>query len=237
MSCRISPAVPGDYRTVSFLGHESFTVHIGVCPLDLSSSAQTAQLWATVHFDVEVNTLLDEFISKAGPSKQVDLSQERERDIHPDESVLVQSWKDARCTFGSKGRQVRLTFSYPRACADGRPDPGQKMTEVYELDIRFSGHYRPQGEAAVRRKSTLSTSTAITSQPRGLQLPRRRRTKRMRLFQRNERVSLRVLGMGSGPLNASAVGSRTGQRYFEHVLMPQILGTSTADHSEAAAQG
>ncbi len=169
--------VPGDYRTVSFLGHESFTVHIGVCPLDLSTSAQKAQLWATVRFDVEVNTILEELISKAGPSKGADLS-EQERDVNPDESMLVQSWKDARCTFGSKGRQVRLTFSYPHASADGKPDPSlENMAEVYELDIRFSGHYRPQGGGSVKRKSTISTSSAATtSRPGGREVATRRRT-------------------------------------------------------------
>ena len=167
--------VPGDYRTISFLGHESFTVHIGVCPLDRSTSAQAAQLWATVRFDVEVNTLLDAFISQAGPSKQANLSQGREQDVRPDESMLVQAWKDARSTFGSKGRQVRLTFSYPHQCADGGPEPSRKLAEVYELDIRFSGHYRPQGGNAVKRKSTISVSTATTSRPRGLEATRRRR--------------------------------------------------------------
>ena len=173
---------PGDYRTVSFLGYESFTIHIGVCPLDLSSSAQKAQLWATVRFDVEVSTLLDEYISqsKAGPSSKASARdrQDRDRDINPDESMLVQSWKDARCTFGVKGRQVRLTFSYPNADrgSGAVPDPNQKMAEVYELDIRFEGYYRPQGGNTVKRKSTLSTSTAMVSRPRGRDsvVPRRR---------------------------------------------------------------
>ncbi|KAI1787820.1 heterokaryon incompatibility protein-domain-containing protein [Ganoderma leucocontextum] len=166
--------LPGDYRTISFLGFESSTVHIGVCPLDHTSSTQTAQLWATVRFDVEVNTLLEECISKAssGPSKEADLP-ERGRDINPDESMLVQSWKNARCTIGSKGRQVRLTFSYPRAL-DGIPDPGQKVADLYELDIRFEGYYRQQGGNAVRRKSTISTSTAMSgSRPAGRHVARR----------------------------------------------------------------
>ncbi|TBU23849.1 hypothetical protein BD311DRAFT_767662 [Dichomitus squalens] len=158
---------PGDYRTVSFLAYESFTVHIGVCPLDLSSSTQKAQLWATVRFDSELGTILDDYVAKAGSSKPIG-APEREPDVIPEESMLVQSWKDGRCTFGSKGRQVRLAFSYP--CADGL-ELDKKVSEVYELDIRFEGFYRHQGRIALERKGTISTE--VTARSGGKQVAQR----------------------------------------------------------------
>ncbi len=139
---------PGDYRSISFLGHEAFTVHLGVCPLDLSTSTQSSQLWACVRFDADLNSLLGESTSRVGPPS----------DVIPDESMLVQSWRHGRATFGSRGKQVRLTFNYPcRSTAE------ISMVEVYELDIRYDGEVVVQ-RPRLRR---VGTSSIMTKSSRG----------------------------------------------------------------------
>ncbi|KAI0687943.1 heterokaryon incompatibility protein-domain-containing protein [Cerioporus squamosus] len=140
---------PGDYRSISFLGPVCFTVHLGVCPLDLSSiPTQTSQLWASVRFDAGVDDLLGTCYGtlrcssapKGGSSASrkavaaAAVAGDGDGDIIPDESMLVQTWKNGFETFGSRGKQVRLTFSYPWSYS-----AEHSMAEVYELDIRYEG--------------------------------------------------------------------------------------------------
>ncbi|RPD53324.1 HET-domain-containing protein [Lentinus tigrinus ALCF2SS1-7] len=157
---------PGDYRSISFLGPVSFTVHLGVCPLDLSSTpTQTSQLWASVRFDSEVDDLLWTGSSGTGTlrrsgSKENSYASRRTaptRDVNPDESMLVQTWKNACETFGSRGKQVRLTFSYPWSCV-----AEHSMAEVYELDIRYEGYYS-QHPSGVGMWQTAGTATTVSS--------------------------------------------------------------------------
>ncbi|RDX41416.1 HET-domain-containing protein [Lentinus brumalis] len=157
--------LPGDYRSVSFLGPVSFTVHIGVCPLDLSSTpTQTSQLWASVRFDTEV----DDLLGTGAEARTIGRSELKGAtalkkagtagDIIPEESMLVQTWKNGFETFGSRGKQVRLTFSYP--CSY----PAEhSMAEVYELDIRYEGYYSQHsgGVELWRKAGTATTASSV----------------------------------------------------------------------------
>lgn len=155
---------PGDYRSISFLGPVSFTVHLGVCPLDLSSTpTQTSQLWASVQFDTEVDHLLgighQTRTLRRSECKGSTFAKRatRVRDIIPDESMLVQTWKNGRETFGSSGKQVRLTFSYP-----GSSTVEHSLAEVYELDIRYEGYYS-QRSGGVEIWQKAGTATTVSS--------------------------------------------------------------------------
>ena len=152
------------FRSISFLGPVSFTVHLGVCPLDLSSTpTQTSQLWASVQFDTEVDHLLgighQTRTLRRSECKGSTFAKRatRVRDIIPDESMLVQTWKNGRETFGSSGKQVRLTFSYP-----GSSTVEHSLAEVYELDIRYEGYYS-QRSGGVEIWQKAGTATTVSS--------------------------------------------------------------------------
>ncbi|KAI0752978.1 heterokaryon incompatibility protein-domain-containing protein [Daedaleopsis nitida] len=147
-------------RSVSFVGFESFTVHFGVSPLDGSSATQTAQLWACVRFDQDFDSLLGARSpgtqKKDAPPMQLDPASE----VVPDESMFVQSWRNARASFGIRGKkQVRLAFSYPCSV-----NAEISTADVYELDIRFEGYYQQSGGAVgLKRQPTVTT---LSSAPR-----------------------------------------------------------------------
>ena len=138
---------PGDYRSISFVGYQSFTIHFGVCPLDPSYIGQTAQLWAWARFDTELDSLLgiDAPRRDGIPAIRV----EPPTDVIPDETMLVQMWKNGYGTFGNGGKQIRLSFSYP---CTGTPEG--PMAEVYELDIKYEGRYHRPGGTSLRTQRT-----------------------------------------------------------------------------------
>ncbi|KAI0665706.1 heterokaryon incompatibility protein-domain-containing protein [Trametes maxima] len=152
---------PGETRSISFIGYQSFTVHFGVCALEMSAgSLQQAQLWATVTF--ESGSDLDSLFATHSEAEYSLLEPEEPVDVHPDESLLVQHWKDHRQTFGTRSREVRLTFSYP--CLTSHNVAERGAAEIYELEIRFHGYW---GEERRRYKgSRASYSIAATSQRR-----------------------------------------------------------------------
>ncbi|KAI0349938.1 HET-domain-containing protein [Trametes cingulata] len=136
---------PGETRSISFIGYQSFTVHFGVCAVEDSAGrqAQGSQLWATVTFDPgsDVDSLM---VSNAIIGDNSSSGEVRPMAVYPDESSLVQHWKDHRCSFGSPSREVRLTFSYPCVTSSALAERG--LAEVYELEIRFRGYFNRREE-------------------------------------------------------------------------------------------
>ncbi|KAI0645333.1 heterokaryon incompatibility protein-domain-containing protein [Trametes meyenii] len=132
-------ASAGDTRSLSFLGDRSFTVHFGVCALDAKpGSTQNAQLWASAAFD----SFADQDSLCAAHSEMddsLDACEAENAGPYPTQSALVQYWKDHQKTFGERGREVRLTFSYPCSASDLAPERG--MAEIYELEVSFRGYY------------------------------------------------------------------------------------------------
>ncbi|KAI0827833.1 hypothetical protein BC628DRAFT_119202 [Trametes gibbosa] len=162
----------GEARSVSFLGHESFTVHFGVCAVELAAGgcAQRAQLWATATFDggwEDLDSLLvagkgagrDDGDDEGGACGVQSQAGRLGTDVCPDESMLVQHWKGHRRAFGTASREVRLAFSYPCQLAEDTVSE-RGMSEVYELDITFRGYYR---RAARRRYKSSATSYTVGS--------------------------------------------------------------------------
>ncbi|KAI0656714.1 hypothetical protein C8Q70DRAFT_1107990 [Cubamyces menziesii] len=147
-------AGPGDTRSLSFIGShgESFTVHFGACHVD--NQWGRGQLWATVSFDAGLNSMFARAASEEGSecSDAATYDSDECRDIYPDESMLVQFWRDQRQTFYSPSRQVRLAFSYS-APSDAVTERG--LAEVYEMEIRL----RESDYGGERRRSRGSTSS------------------------------------------------------------------------------
>ncbi|KAI0629093.1 hypothetical protein C8Q77DRAFT_1161743 [Trametes polyzona] len=166
----------GEARSISFIGYESFTVHFGVCAVSDESDSGgsgSAQLWATVTFDTgsDLDSLLvkprsDSSTFADDPENENDFDPSQ-RTVCPDESMLVQHWKDHRRSFGNNTREVRLGFSYPCHASDSGSRSGsseQGMAEVYELDITFRGYYHKESQQQRRyRNSALSYAIGSVS--------------------------------------------------------------------------
>ena len=125
---------PGDCHKMPFVsGAEGFTVHVGVCSLDARmNSIQAAQLWATVRFhtDSGASAATDRRPHLSALNAWAPMPGKTTRDIIPEESMFVQSWKSGRATFENGEARVRLSFSYP-CSREG------EQTDIYELDIRL----------------------------------------------------------------------------------------------------
>ncbi|KAH9846787.1 hypothetical protein C2E23DRAFT_890579 [Lenzites betulinus] len=168
-------ACAGEARAISFIGYESFTVHFGVCAVEQGAGAtQRAQLWAAATFDggSDLDSLL---VSQSGCGDCEDghgghgghdgedgerTLAERGADVCPDESMLVQYWKDHRRAFGNGSREVRLAFHYPCRLSSSDSVSERGIAEVYELDITFRGYYH---KAERRRYKSSAKSYTIGS--------------------------------------------------------------------------
>ncbi|CDO75387.1 hypothetical protein BN946_scf185012.g4 [Trametes cinnabarina] len=142
----------GETRSLSFIGYQSFTVHFGTCLVESGSGptspTQCAQLWAAVTFDTDLDSLLVD-------DDRSDVTEKEEaKDIQPDESMLVQLWRDHRRTFGTTNNEVRLTFDYsaPSDSVD------RCLVETYELDIRYYGYYGTEQSRRYKPSSARSYS-------------------------------------------------------------------------------
>ncbi|KAL1941360.1 hypothetical protein VTO73DRAFT_7177 [Trametes versicolor] len=148
----------GEARSISFIGYQPFTVHFGVCAIDAQAvgSTQSAQLWATVTFDSgsDVDSLLvkPDCGDLASVLLEAPPGYAEGKDVCPDESMLVQQWKDHRRAFGNKSGEVRLAFNYPCQMSDCASERG--MAEVYELDIIFRGYYHVDSDQRRRYKGS-----------------------------------------------------------------------------------
>ncbi|OSC99769.1 HET-domain-containing protein [Trametes coccinea BRFM310] len=141
----------GEMRSISFLGYWSFTVYFGTCLVDYgpeSLSAPRAKLWATVTFDSDLDSLLVEDdgsdITETGAVN----------DVLPDQSMLVELWRDHRKTFGPPNNEVRLTFD----CLAHSSAVDRGMAETYELEIRYQGYYGTEQRRRYKPASARSYS-------------------------------------------------------------------------------